>query len=209
MELNKMPDGESIEIIISRGDNSRTFKTKIISNLDSKVEIISPFTSDMNLNIKEDEFVEIVYTTERGLVRWNCKCIENKYENSVNLLVLQSEKPGERFNRRQAYRVNYIQNIKYICKNTEQVCQGKMLDISVTGARFITKLSHEKDSTFTVIYVIKDKKFESLAKIARVGTNINDENKYGFKFVEKPSDELSKAICKIQTDEMQRTRRMR
>ncbi len=148
--------------------------------IDNVTWIISAPLDNGSIVPLEEQRSYIIYVyTNKGLYQGKIRVNERYKEDRLHLIKVSLIIPMKKIQRRQYYRLECLQNIKFLV-DEKQWCEGVVLDISGGGLRFTSKEKLKKGDTITCLLELplkEDAMLKLNGKVLLSEYNI-DENHY-------------------------------
>lgn len=204
MFLKDIPPGSSIELVISRYEKSKSFRTKVENITDNGIIALVPMAGSSEFTIKETDGISVIFKGSEGLLLWVTK-LDNLFKiGNMTYLKLSCSDSCKKHNRRNSYRVNFISDI--VIKKENQDIKATIKDISISGIGFVCHRELVIGEKLDVRFIIYGEEIYEVVTVVRKVESSSGIHQYGVTFEKTPNRKIERHMGKLQMEELKRIR---
>lgn len=213
MDLSMFNEGDRVIIETVTLMEENEFTTRIEKIEDDKVTVLSPICKGAILRVPENTRVEIIVFTGDKVYKGKGISVNNFKSGNFHLTEIEIKSEVERFERRNYYRLSILKPIRIMKVDSEEVIEGKTIDISGGGAQLKSEEKLYKGQKILIEVELDGEFLELDGEVVNImeGINYHDE-KYGVKFNEvgeKVTDKIVSYIFSVQRDRIRKDRKVK
>jgi hypothetical protein len=206
MKITDIKIGTSVFIDIKRGEESFSLKTMVQDIISNGLVVYAPSKDDTLFLFEPSDVVGLSLSEDAKLIRWDSSSYNSLYLEGVPYLTITSSKDGLSLNRREGFRVNINQKLKFSL-DTSELFDMELLDVSLMGVGFRTTKEIAIGST---VFFTLQTEFGSVPLVVKVVRPLPSNSKtllaYGAAIIGDENAKLSKFVTTKQQQQLRQRR---
>lgn len=200
--------GSFVTLELERQGNIYTLTSKVISTEDTEIVVAPPQLDGKSFRLLERDKIVILAKVDAYLLRWKCEEWYNASEGIVSGIRLKCSEKGERYNRRNAFRLPIdLEEVQATKKDNDKTFKVSIRDISYLGVGFSSYEELKRDDNIYFTIVDENWKFPLEVTILRKEQPKVKGSKYFYgASISVSNRELSKYIAHKQLESVRKNK---
>ena len=145
MLIGEIALGTFVTIELEREKSIYNLTSKLFDHSETEILIAPPQMDDISFRLLEGDKIVVYAHSDAHLYRWECEEWSYVAEGIVSTVRLKCSKDGEKYNRRNAFRIPIDLSLQATKEGDKKAFKISIRDISFLGVGFSTYEDLEKD----------------------------------------------------------------
>lgn len=176
------------------------------------LRVLSPMCKGAVIRVPEDTRVGVMVFSGDKVYKGKGVAASNFKDGCFHYTDIKMETELERFERRNYYRLPLMKFIKIMRQDSEEVVEGRTLDISGGGIKFSSSEEFYKGEKILIEFEMENECIELEGEVVTINEGVIEDCKYGTRFElmgDKVVDKIVSYIFKIQRDRIRTDSKLR